>query len=214
MTVDYQNKDIVIHKVKCGPYDNNSYLIRCLKTNESILVDTPGEPDQLIEIALQTNVKYILITHNHFDHLAGFTDITSKIKAPVGIGEADADALPMKPDIILRDGEDVPFGNNLSIKLISTPGHTPGSTCLSIGDRLFTGDTLFPGGPGKTDSPEALAEIIQSITSKLFVLGNKVTFYPGHGDNGQLDTSRDEYHVYSTKEHPENIYGDVLWLDN
>ena len=214
MSVDYQNKDVAIYKIKCGPYDNNSYLLRCLKTNESILVDTPGEPDQLIEIALQTNVKSILITHNHFDHLAGFADITSKIRAPVGIGEADADVLPTKPDFFLRDGEDVRFGNNLSIKIIATPGHTLGSSCLVIGDRLFTGDTLFPGGPGKTGSPEALREIIQSITSKLFVLGNKITFYPGHGDNGQLDISKEEYQIYSSKEHPESLYGDVIWLDN
>ena len=79
---------------------------------------------------------------------------------------------------------------------------------------LFTGDTLFPGGPGKTGSPENLQQIIESITSKLLVLGNDVTLYPGHGDDGNLRTSKEEYQVYASKDHLAGQFGDVLWTSN
>ena len=100
----------------------------------------------------------------------------------------------------------------LSVSSIFTPGHTDGSTCLITGNHLFTGDTLFPGGPGKSRSPEALQQLISSITSKLFSLPTGITIYPGHGDDGVLDESRKEYELYASKIHPETLCGDVEWL--
>lgn len=211
MAPHYQDDTIAIHKIKCGPYDNNAYLLVCLQTNESILIDTPAEPDALIEAAKQTDVKAILITHNHTDHLLGFDDVTSAINAPVGIGEADASALSKPADFFLKDGEDVKAGT-ISLRPIPTPGHTPGSTCLSVGNSLFTGDTLFPGGPGKTRAPENLKQIIESITTRLFPIGDDVNIYPGHGDDGSLKSSKGEYEVFASKEHPADLAGDVEWL--
>ena len=107
--------------------------------------------------------------------------------------------------------DDIQIGD-LFIKSIHTPGHTDGSTCLYIDGHLFTGDTLFPGGPGKTKSPDHLKEIIESINQKLFVLDDAVYFYPGHGDDGILGESKKEYEVYSSKNHPDDLFGDVEWL--
>lgn len=211
MALQFQDDNITIHKIKCGPYDNNAYLLICPKTNESILIDTPAEPNELIEEAKKTTVKAILITHNHMDHLLGFDDVTAAINAPVGIGEADASALSKPADFMLKNGEDVKAGT-ISLKAIFTPGHTDGSTCLVTGKHVFTGDTLFPGGPGKTRSPEHLKQIIESINSGLFALSDDTNVFPGHGDDGNIGSSKEEYRVYASKEHPADQSGDVLWL--
>ena len=213
MVPRYEDGEIVIHKIKCGPYDNNAYLLVCPKTNESIVIDTPAEPEPLIEAARTTSVKAILITHNHADHLYGFEEVRSAFSVPIGIGEADAGALPVPADFFLADGTEVAAGT-LRLKAISTPGHTPGSTCFLWADRLISGDTLFPGGPGKTATPEALRQIIESITGKLFTLGDETVIYPGHGDDGYLKTSKQEYETFASRQHPADLCGDVLWLEN
>ena len=211
MALHYQDSSIKIQKVKCGPYDNNAYLLVCPETNESIIIDTPAEPGGLIAAARATDVKAILITHNHSDHIEGFAEVTSQIRAPVGIGEADSHALSRPPDFMLEDSQEVAAGT-VTLKALSTPGHTPGSTCFVVGGHLFSGDTLFPGGPGRTRAPENLARIISSITGKLLVLGDDVTFYPGHGDDGDLKTAKVEHGVFASKDHPADLCGDVLWL--
>ena len=210
MAPHYQDDDIIIHKLKCGPYDNNAYVIVCPQTNESIVIDTPPDAAELVTVAKATDVKAILITHNHMDHIQSFAEVVSALGAPVGIGEPDAHALPTPADFFLKDGEEVKAGT-VSLKAIFTPGHTPGSTCLTMGRRLFTGDTLFPGGPGKSGTPEKLKQIIDSITSKLFVLAEDVILYPGHGDDGDLNSSRADYKVYASRQHPAELCGDVEW---
>ena len=212
MTPHYQDDAITVHKLKCGPYDNNAYLLVCPHTGESIIIDTPAEPGKLIEAARTTVVKAIVITHNHSDHLEGFDEVTSAIEAPVAIGEPDAHALPRPPDFFLRDAQELKAGT-LRLKAIFTPGHTPGSTCLLTGHHLFTGDTLFPGGPGKTRTGDNLKEVIQSITTKLYVLDDDIRFYPGHGPDGDLRTSKEDYKVFASKDHPGDLCGDVLWLE-
>lgn len=206
----YQDSSITIHKIKCGPYDNNAYLLVCPKTRESIIIDTPAEPGKLIEAAKGTRVKAILITHNHFDHIQGFEEVTSAIKAPTGIGEADAHALPRAAELLLRDGDEIKAGT-ITLKAISTPGHTPGSTCLTVAKHLFTGDTLFPGGPGRTRTPQNLTQIIQSITSKLFVLGDDVAIYPGHGSDTTIKAEKDNYSIFASRQHRADLCGDVVW---
>ena len=213
MPPHFQDATITIHKIKCGPYDNNAYLLVCPETNESILIDTPQDPAALIQVARQTQVKAIVITHNHADHIQGFSEVTTAITAPVGIGEQDAGALPTRPAILLKDGDTITAGT-LNLLAMATPGHTPGSICLSIGSHLFSGDTLFPNGPGRTRTPENLKQIIESITTSLFVLADETSIYPGHGDDGTLKTERDKYQVFSSREHPNDLCGDVDWLES
>ena len=211
MTPHYVDSKIMIYKIKCGPYDNNAYLLVCQQTGESLIIDTPSDPEELISIASTTQVKGVLITHNHMDHLLGFDEVTSVFDVPIGIGTDDASALKEDAALLLEDDTKIDVGN-ISVTIISTPGHTPGSICIIYDHHLFTGDTLFPGGPGKTQSPDNLDLIIESITSKLFSLPSGVAFYPGHGDDGLLDESRREYAVFSSKERPRDMFGDVEWL--
>ena len=210
----YQDDNIIIHKMECGPYENNIYLVVCPKTNESIFIDTPAEPDKAIELAKTTDVKAIIITHNHMDHLLGFEDVTAAIDAPVGIGADDADALPRPADMLIKDGDVISAGS-VSLTAIFTPGHTPGSTCYYTEGHLFSGDTLFPGGPGKSGDPEKFKQLIESITSKLFTLGDDINVFPGHGGNdGSLRESKAEYAVFASREHPDDLFGDVLWKES
>jgi glyoxylase-like metal-dependent hydrolase (beta-lactamase superfamily II) len=154
----------------------------------------------------------IAITHNHIDHLLGFDEVFNSLRVPVAIGYFDADKLSQNADLLLYGDEDIAIGN-LTIKSIATPGHTDGSTCFILEEHLFTGDTLFPGGPGKSRSPEAFKELIGSITSKLFTLPENIRFYPGHGKDGLLDNSKEEYKIFASKEYSEDLYGDVEWIN-
>jgi glyoxylase-like metal-dependent hydrolase (beta-lactamase superfamily II) len=125
----------------------------------------------------------------------------------------DAKGLPLRPDILLEDGEKVLFGNR-SLKVLHTPGHTPGSLCFLVEKDLISGDTIFPGGPGKTSSPTDLNLIIQSITSKLLVLPDDTVIYPGHGNSTVLRNEKEGFAVFSSRSHDPNLFGDVLWLSS
>lgn len=203
--------EIKVTKINMGPYGNNGYIVVCPETNEGIIIDTPAEPEKLLDVIGDVKIKAILITHNHQDHLLGFDAITGAVDAPVGIGTKDAHALPNAPALSLTDGGVVHFGNR-AMQVLDTPGHTDGAACFLIGKHLFSGDTLFPGGPGKTRSPEAFKQVVDSITKKLLVLPEDTAVYPGHGDDTTIGKAREEYQTFASKAHPEDIYGEIAWL--
>jgi glyoxylase-like metal-dependent hydrolase (beta-lactamase superfamily II) len=203
--------EVRIVKVNMGPFNNNGYIVSCPETNEGILIDTPAEPELLLNEIGDVDIKAILITHNHQDHLLGFDEITSGVDAPVGISTADKGPLPKEPDVELTDGQVIPFGNQ-ELRVLITPGHTDGAGCFLVGKHLFSGDTLFPGGPGRTRSPEALTQVINSITSKLFTLPGDTAVYPGHGIDTTIAEAKSQYEVFASKPHPADLQGDVEWL--
>ncbi|MCH7606067.1 MAG: MBL fold metallo-hydrolase [Chloroflexi bacterium] len=203
--------DLKITKINMGPYNNNGYIVVCPETNEGVIIDTPAEPEKLLDVIGDVTIKAILITHRHQDHLLGFKEITSAVPAPVGIGTEDADALPSPPAIDLKQGDTVKFGKR-ELQVLATPGHTDGGRCFLYGKHLFSGDTLFPGGPGKTRSPEALMELLDSITKKLLVLPDDTAVYPGHGDDTTIGKTREEHQVFASRSHPADLCGDVSWL--
>lgn len=203
--------EAIIHKVPMGSYGNNGYVVVCPRTNESIIIDTPAEPEKLINAAGDTKVKSILITHTHQDHLLGFEAIRQELKAPVGVHTSEAAALPSPPDFHLKDGDVITIGT-VSIRVFHTPGHTTGSLCFLTGKHLFSGDTLFPGGPGRTRTPKDLKQILASISSKLLVLPEDTVVHPGHGNDTTIGDSQLEYALFISRPHPEGLCGDVHWL--
>lgn len=213
MTLHYDGEDIRLHKVLMGHVNNNGYLLVCPATNESIIIDTPFEPEKLLAVAKNTSVKAILITHNHYDHIDGLETIRAATGAPVGAHSAGAEELPIALDLSLTDGDTVTAGT-VTITALHTPGHTPGATCYLTGKHLFTGDTLFPGGPGATRTPETLQESLQSITSKLLVLPEHTVVYPGHGDDTTIGKAKEEYAVFASRPHPPDLCGNVEWLSS
>ena len=208
-----EGESVQIERLELGPFGTNAYVIVCRATRDSVLVDTPTEASQILERLKGTNPKYILLTHNHMDHLGALSEIKSKLQAPLAAHPLDAMNLPLSPDILLNDGDTVSFGN-VDIEVLHTPGHTPGSLCFLIGQYLISGDTIFPGGPGKTRSPANLKQIIESITKKILVLPDDTQVYPGHGDSTVVKKEKDEFAVFCSRPHDPNLCGDVLWLSS
>jgi len=202
--------EVKITKINMGPYNNNGYIVICPETNEGVIIDTPAEPEKLLGAIGDVQIKSILITHKHQDHLLGFDEITGAVQVPVGIGTDDADGLPRPPQIDLKDGMVIKFGNQ-EMTVLDTPGHTEGATCFLIGKHLFSGDTLFPGGPGKTRSPEAFQQVVDSITKKLLVLPDDTAVYPGHGDDTTIGKAREEYQGFASKPPSPDLFGEVTW---
>ena len=194
-----------------GGMVSNGYLLVCKQTDDSMIIDAPGDAAKILEQAKGTNPRYILITHNHFDHLGALAQLRSELGVPVMAHPLDV--LPSPPDILLNDGDAVSFGN-IEFRVMHTPGHTQGSICLYTEKYLISGDTLFPGGPGRTGSPEALRQIIKSITDKLLVLPDDTQVFSGHGDPTVLKKEREEIAAFKSRSHDPNLCGDVLWLSS
>lgn len=160
-----------------------------------------------------SNPKYILLTHNHMDHIGALTELQARLKVPLAAHVLDARNLPSPPEMLLNNGGAISFGN-LKFEVLHTPGHTPGSLCFRVGCYLIPGDTIFPGGPGKTRSPADFKQITKSITEKVFVLPDDTQIYPGHGDFTVLKKEKDEFAVFSSRPHNPDLCGDVLWLSS
>ena len=208
-----RNEYVRIDRLKLGPFDTNSYIVTCPLTGDSVLVDAPAEASEILKASKGTHPRYILITHNHGDHIGALSELKSKLRIPIGAHHLDAKGLPLRPDILLEEGGKVPYGD-IDLKVLHTPGHTPGSLCFLVGKHLISGDTIFPGGPGGTKSPTDLKLIIESITHKLFVLPDDTTIYPGHGDSTLLRKEKEEFAIFSSRSHDPNLCGDVLWISS
>jgi len=213
MALVAKNDYIQIDKLTLGPFGTNSYIMTCRLTGDSVLVDAPAEAGEILKRLKATNPVYILITHNHMDHLGALSELKSRLGIPVAAHPLDAKNLPSPVKILLRDGDTVSFGN-VELGVLHTPGHTPGGLCFLAGEYLISGDTIFPGGPGKTWSPDDFRQIIECIASKIFVLPEDTQIYPGHGDSTILKKEKAEFAIFSSQHHDPNLCGDVLWLSS
>ena len=211
MTVIVEDNAIRLEKLELGPFGTNSYIVGCRKTQESALVDAPAEANVIIDKLRNTTLKYILLTHNHIDHIGALAQLRAELEVPLAAHAADTSSLTPPPEILLNDGDVIRVGE-LKLTVLHTPGHTPGSLCFRIGRYLISGDTIFPGGPGKTGSPDDFRRIIKSITDKIFVLPDDTQIYPGHGDSTMLKKEKDEFAVFVSRPHARDLHGDVLWL--
>lgn len=191
----------------------NCYIIQEENTKETIVIDPAGEADKIIEMLeiLDARLKYIYLTHCHGDHIGGVKDLKNKMGGKVLIHRIDAEGLSDKnitltdyigmEDIELEadsrvDDEDLIHIGNIEFKVIHTPGHTKGSTCLYCKEEklLFSGDTIFNGTWGRTDLPTgSFEDIIHSIAYKLMILPDDVIIYPGHGKSTMV---REEEPIY------------------
>jgi glyoxylase-like metal-dependent hydrolase (beta-lactamase superfamily II) len=191
VSLHYEDAQVAIHRLVVGPIDNNVFVVCCKATGEALLVDAANEPDLLLETCQALNVRQIVETHGHWDHIQAVPALR-EAGYKVAVSAQDARMLPAY-DELLKDDDVIAVGG-LRIHAIHTPGHTPGSMCFAVDGSpvLFSGDTLFPGGPGNTTFPGGnFAQIISSIDRRLFVpLPPETIVMPGHGANTTIGTER------------------------
>ncbi|HEX4820974.1 MAG TPA: MBL fold metallo-hydrolase [Acidimicrobiales bacterium] len=190
-TLHYEDSQAEIHKVVVGPMDNNVYVLRCKQTGDAVLLDAANEHDRLLDLAKRLNVRQVLETHGHWDHIQAVPEMRDAGYS-VFVTQQDAGMLPSY-DELLEDDDVITVGR-LELHTIHTPGHTPGSMCFLVEGSpvLFSGDTLFPGGPGNTSFEGGdFPTIIRSIDERLFgKLAPETIILPGHGDQSTIGEER------------------------
>lgn len=187
--------DLVITKVAVGPMANNAYLLRCALTGEQVLIDAADEAERLLEVIGDGGLARVVTTHRHGDHWQALEAVVRATGAETVAGEDDADELPVPVAVRVRTGARVRVGS-CELEVIEVVGHTPGSIVLAYDDpdgitHLFTGDSLFPGGVGRTWSPDDFIRLLDEVETKIFARFDDDTwFYPGHGDDSTIGAER------------------------
>lgn len=215
MTEAYADDLVTVEQfADVGPYGNNAYIVRPRDANApATVIDMPLGFEAVVESLAGRAVARVVVTHSHLDHVASWDLMRETLGARVLFGEAETEIEEGREYGRLADGDEIAIGG-ASMRVIHTPGHTPGSICLLLGGALFSGDTLFPGGPGHSRSPEALQQEIASITSRLLVLPPETLVLTGHGPGTTIGESAREYEAFAGREHDPGLHGDVLWLES
>lgn len=189
MSHHYESDDMIVRKIEVGTMENNVYVLECPDTHEGFLVDGCFETDRILAGAEGVEIVGILQTHGHMDHVQALPELKEKLGVPVYAHPHDDYPIPI--DRELADGDELIFGTNHIVKVLHTPGHSPGGVCFLTGKHLISGDTLFPGGPGNTwGDAKAFEQIVTQIETKLFTLPDDTSVYPGHGRDTTIGTEK------------------------
>jgi len=187
---------LIVSKIAVGPYDNNSYLLRCRETGEQVLIDAAAEPDRLLALVGQDGLSAVITSHQHADHWQALGEVVAATGATTFAGRLDAEGIPVATDVLVDDGDEIAFGA-ITLSAVHLVGHTPGSIALVYDDpegqpQVFTGDCLFPGGVGNTwDDPDRFATLYDGVVTKLFArLPDETWVYPGHGKDTSIGAER------------------------
>lgn len=189
-----------IHRYVVGPIDNNVFVLRCKQTGEAVLVDAANEHDMLLRQCKDLGVRQVVETHGHWDHIQAVPAVR-EAGYEVAVAAADAAMLPAY-DLILEDDAMLKVGR-LKIRTVATPGHTPGSMCFVVEGSpvVLTGDTLFPGGPGNTQTELGdFPLILSSIERRLFgPLPDETLVLPGHGADTTIGRERPHFDEWAER---------------
>ena len=186
--------ELVITKVAVGPMDNNAYLLRCRYTDDQLLIDAANDAATLIRL-VNGSLLGVVTTHQHADHWQALAELVSSTGARTYAGRLDAEGIPVATDVPVDDGDVIKVGQ-ASLRALHLAGHTPGSIALLYDDpkghpHLFTGDCLFPGGPGRTTNPDDFKSLMDGVEGKIFdVLPDETWVYPGHGKDSTVGNER------------------------
>jgi glyoxylase-like metal-dependent hydrolase (beta-lactamase superfamily II) len=187
--------DMVITKASVGPMDNNAYLLRCRHTDDQVLIDAANDAKTLLGLVGAGGLTRVITTHRHGDHWQALAAVVEATGAITAAGADDAAGIPVLTDEPVAEGARIPVGRS-ELQVIHLVGHTPGSIALLYDDpegtpHLFTGDSLFPGGPGRTTGGDDFDSLMHDLRTKVFDrLPDETWFYPGHGDDSTLGAER------------------------
>jgi glyoxylase-like metal-dependent hydrolase (beta-lactamase superfamily II) len=185
---------VTLTKIAVGDMHNNAYLL-VDRLGQGLLIDAAAEPARLLEMIGNTTVVKIVTTHQHPDHWQALAEVKAATKALTVAHPLDAPGIPVPTDELVGDGGTVEFGDTV-LSVTHLVGHTPGSIALTLNatgpqPHLFTGDCLFPGGPGRTTRPEDFNSLIGGLENKIFgQLPDTTWIYPGHGNDSTLGAER------------------------
>lgn len=187
----------LLRKRSVSAMDNNVYLVTCRRTGAQLLVDAADEPDLVADLVASGSGRLDLLvtTHRHPDHHRALRAVVDRYRPRTAAGAPDADELPVPPDLRLEHGDRLEVGA-LRLDVVALRGHTPGSVALALRDgagrvHLLTGDSLFPGGPGRTWSPEDFTSLMDDLEARVFdAYPDDTVVHPGHGDGTTLGSER------------------------
>ncbi|MFI9252381.1 MBL fold metallo-hydrolase [Streptomyces sp. NPDC053069] len=191
----HELKDLMITKIAVGPMDNNAYLLRCRATDEQLLIDAANEAQTLLGMIGDDGIASVVTTHRHGDHWQALAEVVAATGARTYAGREDAPGIPVPTDVLVDDGDVIRVGR-VELTARHLVGHTPGSIALVYDDphghpHVFTGDCLFPGGPGKTTNPRDFTSLMDGLEEKVFgPLPDETWIYPGHGNDTTLGDER------------------------
>src|SRR3954451_21149321 len=187
---------LTISKIAVSEMANNAYLLRDPETGEALLIDAAADPETLLRFIADADVRTVVTTHGHWDHHRALPEVVAATRAITVAHPADADDLPVEVKRPVQHGDTVTVRGQ-TLEVVHLRGHTPGSIALvwrgreGAGTHVFTGDSLFPGGPGRTTNPTDFTSLMDDLEEKVFDrLPDETWFYPGHGDDSTLGEQR------------------------
>jgi len=198
---------MILKKLVVGPLASNCYIVGSESNKEGMIIDPGDEAEVILRNVkdLELAIKFIVLTHTHIDHIGALKEVKEATGAEVAIHADEAQALqensvsamfglsyptPLPPDRLLQDGDSMDIGG-LHFSVLHTPGHSPGGICLLGQGVVFSGDTLFNYGIGRTDLPGGnYSQLMNSIHTKLMTLPDNTTVYPGHGPDTTIGAER------------------------
>ncbi|MEU1534569.1 MBL fold metallo-hydrolase [Streptomyces fagopyri] len=200
----HELQNLMISKVAVGPMDNNAYLLRCRATDEQLLIDAANDASTLLTLIGDDGIASVVTTHRHGDHWQALDEVVAATGARTYAGRDDAEGIPVPTDVLVGDGDTIRVGR-VELTARHLVGHTPGSIALVYDDphghpHVFTGDCLFPGGPGRTTLPEEFNSLMDGLEAKVFdVLPDETWVYPGHGNDTTIGTERPHLAEWRTR---------------
>ncbi|MDX1435526.1 MAG: MBL fold metallo-hydrolase [Anaerolineales bacterium] len=204
-----------ISHITVGSWQSNCYLISDPEARQAVLIDPGAEADRIIPWIASFNVAQILITHADHDHIGALEPVRSATGAAVWIHPAEAEASGLRYDHPLTEGTIVELSGSL-LTAFHVPGHTPGSVVLHLAagaeqPLAVVGDAVFPGGPGRTGSHQALLTGLEALERTVFTWPDETVLYPGHGASTTVGAERPAFEKFRSKPLPPDLFGDVTW---
>jgi glyoxylase-like metal-dependent hydrolase (beta-lactamase superfamily II) len=196
-----------------GPWQENCYLLVDAATGAALLIDPGDEAGRILEWLAGVAVQAILLAHADEDHVGALDAVRAALGVRAGLHPADnplAASNGVSADFALNAGDEIRLGEHV-ITVAHTPGHTPGSVCLRCGEVAVVGDAIFPGGPGHTNSPEALEQALAGLAGTVFTWPDDTRLYPGHGQATTVGSERPGFEALLAGPRPAGLHGDVTW---
>jgi len=201
--------------LKVGPYEMNCYLIVHSETETGILIDPGADAEKILQWIGPVNIRQVLLTHGHGDHIGALDDICNALDMSFGVHTTDAERFDLSPGYLIDDGDTLALGQD-ALHVVHIPGHTPGSVAMRLMDgeaprRAVVGDVIFPGGPGHSATPKALALSLESLAKTVFNWQDETILYAGHGEATTVGVERPDFETFHANPLPPDLCGDVSW---